>query len=154
MFWSAQLVFLAAQLLAILLLYRSVLAILHGGNAAVSPTLGIAALPSLHVAAQALFFVWCWRLRSRWRTVFLITTGLTFMGSVATGWHWAVDGFAGLAIAVIAGLAGWALTSRWERAGSDPPPRLMAEPTPVGTALVKRPEANVMDREERHPRGQ
>ncbi len=89
--------------------YRNVLAWLGGARVPISPTLGIAAMPSLHVAAHALFALWCHRLRSQWRAVFLATTILTFVGSVATGWHWMVDGLAGALLALAAAVAGGAV---------------------------------------------
>ncbi len=103
--------------------FRSVMAVLQGRHALIAPTLGIGAMPSLHVAAQALFFLWCVRLRTRWRTVFLVLTGLTFLGAVATGWHWAVDGWAGIVLAVIASIAGWRTVSMFEGRGPGAGPR-------------------------------
>jgi len=82
--------------------YQAVLALLRGAHVAVLPTLGVAAMPSLHVGAQALFLLWCYRLRTAWKTVFLASTVLTFLGAVATGWHWAVDGWAGILLAILA----------------------------------------------------
>ncbi len=104
----------ASMQLQLLHNFRAVLAFLQGAEVAVSPALGIAAMPSLHVAAQALFFLWCRRMESRWRTVFLILTLLTFLGAVATGWHWAVDGWAGIILAAVAARAGWAVSRRFE----------------------------------------
>ncbi len=99
----------AATQLELLKNYGHVMAFLQGSDSPVSPALGIAAMPSLHVAAQALFFLWCRRLRSRWRTVFLSLTMLTFLGAVATGWHWAVDCWVGIILAMIAARVGWAV---------------------------------------------
>jgi hypothetical protein len=65
-----------------------------------NPIFGVAAMPSLHVAAQA-FFAFFARKRSRPLFVFFAAaTVLTFFGSLVTGWHYAVDGYAGL-------LLGW-----------------------------------------------
>ncbi len=98
--------------------FRNVMAFLGGAAVPVSPVLGIAAMPSLHVAAQALFFWWCVRLKTRWRTVFLVTTGLTVLGAVATGWHWAVDCWVGAALGLAAAEAGWRVTLRFEEGGA------------------------------------
>ncbi len=97
----------AATQLELLRNYGHVMSLLHGVDSPVSPALGIAAMPSLHVAAQALFFLWCRRLRSSWKTVFLGLTILTFLGAVATGWHWAVDCWVGIILAMIAARVGW-----------------------------------------------
>jgi len=92
--------------------YEAVLALLHGANVQISPALGVAAMPSLHVGAHALFLFWCLGLGSRWRTVFLVTTVLTFLGAVAMGWHWAVDGWVGLALGAAAARIGLAVAAR------------------------------------------
>ncbi len=70
------------------------------------PILGVAAMPSLHVAAQAYvaFFA-----RRRSRPLFLLyaaAAALTFFGSLVTGWHYAVDGYAGFLMGALA--ARWA----------------------------------------------
>ncbi|MFI5179763.1 MAG: phosphatase PAP2 family protein [Thermoanaerobaculia bacterium] len=72
------------------------------GGMALDPVLGVAAMPSLHVAAQAYvaFFA-----RRRNRFLFLLyalAAALTFYGSLVTGWHYAVDGYAGLAMGWLA----------------------------------------------------
>lgn len=66
---------------------------------AFNPTRGIAALPSLHVGAHWLFALWA---RRRFRPLFpllVLATVLTFAGSLLTGWHYAVDGYAGMLLA-------------------------------------------------------
>jgi len=76
----------------------------------IAPVLGIGAMPSLHVAAQAFFAFWA---RRRSRFVFRLAaacTALTLFGSVVTGWHYALDGYAGLALA-------WASARAGERLG-------------------------------------
>ena len=61
---------------------------------------GVAALPSLHVGVLALFAIatWRWRLLS---VVLWLLTAVTFVGSLALGWHYAVDGYAGLLLAAL-----------------------------------------------------
>lgn len=71
------------------------------GYYAVKLYYGVAALPSLHVGVLALFSMATWR----WRPVSValwLLTAVTFVGSMALGWHYAVDGYAGAAIAWIA----------------------------------------------------
>lgn len=71
-----------------------------GEGMVLNPVLGVAALPSLHVAAQA-FLAFFARKRSRPIFIFYaVATALTFYGSLVTGWHYALDGYAGL-------LLGW-----------------------------------------------
>lgn len=65
----------------------------------ISPYLGIAAMPSLHVAAQAFLMLFA---RRRSRTLFLsyaVLTALTFFTAVVSGWHYAIDGYAALLLA-------------------------------------------------------
>ncbi|HHQ49311.1 MAG TPA: phosphatase PAP2 family protein [Acidobacteria bacterium] len=94
--------------------YQHVLLLANGEDLPLRPGYGVAAMPSLHVAAEALFFFWCLRMRSSWRTVFLALTVLTWIGSIATGWHWAVDGLVGVILAFGAGWAGWRVTELFE----------------------------------------
>ncbi|HYC21322.1 MAG TPA: phosphatase PAP2 family protein [Candidatus Bathyarchaeia archaeon] len=68
---------------------------------------GIAAMPSLHVGLIALFALASWRVR--WMSICLwLLTLVTFVGSMALGWHYAVDGYAGVLVAWIA----WRIASR------------------------------------------
>ena len=64
-----------------------------------NPTHGIAAMPSLHVAAHAFLAFWTWRYLRPIFVLFFVATGLTFIGSLLTGWHYAVDGYAGILLA-------------------------------------------------------
>lgn len=89
------------------------------------PARGVAAMPSLHVGVQWLLLLF---LRKEARPLFLpgaIAVGLTFVGAVLTGWHYAIDGYVGIALAQ---LAYW-LASRLER---DPAPP--AADSPAGAA--------------------
>jgi len=97
--------------------YRRILLILAspGRSILVAPQYGVAAMPSLHVAAHALLFLWAWRVGSRLRAVLLAMTILTFLGSIATGWHYAIDSWAGLALAALALLPAWLLLEALRR---------------------------------------
>ncbi|MGH7338482.1 MAG: phosphatase PAP2 family protein, partial [Myxococcota bacterium] len=64
-----------------------------------NPYLGVAALPSLHVGAHWFFALWCRRHARRFFPVWAVATALTFVGSLVTGWHYAVDGYAGMLLA-------------------------------------------------------
>lgn len=79
--------------------YAQMLAGRDGTLREFNPYLGIAAFPSLHVGAHWLFALWS---RRRYPRLFLplaLATGLTFLASLATGWHYAVDGYAGMLLA-------------------------------------------------------
>jgi hypothetical protein len=60
---------------------------------------GVAAMPSLHVATHGYLWIWARRIGSHLAPVFLAMTMMTWLASVATGWHWAVDGLVGLVMA-------------------------------------------------------
>jgi hypothetical protein len=79
--------------------YRAVLELARGGHGQVSPLLGIAAFPSLHVATQALVAIWLRRIWPAGQVLFGFAAFVVFIGSMITGWHYLVDGLAGLALA-------------------------------------------------------
>lgn len=64
-----------------------------------NPTRGVAALPSLHVAGHWLLMLWAYRAARPLFVLFALGTLLTFLGSIVTGWHYAVDGYAGILLA-------------------------------------------------------
>jgi len=63
------------------------------------PFFAVAALPSVHVGAHFLFTLWARRHAPRLWPLFAVATALTFVGSLVTGWHYAVDGYLGMALA-------------------------------------------------------
>lgn len=74
---------------------------------------GISAMPSLHVAG-ALWIALVWRSYNRWLGFLgLCFFALIAIGSVLLGWHYAVDGIAGISITV----AAWSLSSHWFTGG-------------------------------------
>jgi membrane-associated phospholipid phosphatase len=71
----------------------------HPEGTEIHPYLGIAAMPSLHVAAQA-FLAFFARRRSRLLSLlFAAATVVTMFSAVVSGWHYAVDVYAGLLLA-------------------------------------------------------
>jgi hypothetical protein len=102
--------------------YRAVLASRDGTRREIRPLLAVAAMPSLHVGAHFLCALWTWRHARRLFLPCALATGLTFFGSLVTGWHYAVDGYAGLLLA----WAAVALADRWEPVPVAVPPA--AEP--------------------------
>jgi hypothetical protein len=61
---------------------------------------GIGAFPSLHVAAQMYVFLWMRRLWTSGEVLFGIFVVAIFLGSMITGWHYFIDGVAGLLMAL------------------------------------------------------
>jgi hypothetical protein len=79
--------------------YRGMLESRGGTLRVFTPALGVAALPSLHVAAFAFFTLWSKRHARRWYKAWIVATALIFFGSLATGWHYALDGYVGALLA-------------------------------------------------------
>jgi hypothetical protein len=82
--------------------YALMLAGRDGSLRQFNPYLGVAAMPSLHVGAHWLFALWARRHARRFFPPLALATALTFLGSIATGWHWAIDGYAGILLAWLA----------------------------------------------------
>jgi hypothetical protein len=82
-------------------------------------TRGVAALPSLHVAFHALFAFWAARSARDLLPVFALAALFTFVASVRTGWHYALDGYVGIAIAWLAYRAACAMEGVAPRESSD-----------------------------------
>lgn len=89
----------AATQAALLTNYDAVHRLMAGEDAMIVPHLGIAAMPSLHVAVHFFLFLWARRIGSRLSPLLLGMTMLTFIGSMATGWHYLIDGLIGLVLA-------------------------------------------------------
>jgi hypothetical protein len=81
--------------------YQAMMRMAQGSNEAIVIIYGVAAFPSLHVAFQTYTFLW---MRKLWRygeIVFGIFLGVIFLGSMVTGWHYLIDGVAGIALAAL-----------------------------------------------------
>jgi hypothetical protein len=77
--------------------YRNV----TGGGGPVSIVFGIAAFPSLHVAFQMFVCLWMRRLWRWGEVLFAVFVVVIFLGSMITGWHYFVDGVAGLILGYV-----------------------------------------------------
>lgn len=78
----------------------------HPEGTDLSPYLGVAAMPSLHVGAQAFLMLFARRRSRPLFLLFALLTGVTFFTSVLSGWHYAVDGYAALLLAWLCEVAG------------------------------------------------
>lgn len=63
---------------------------------------GVAAFPSLHVGYQTFIFLWMRRMWLSGQVLFGILTLVILIGSVVTGWHYLIDGYAGIVLALVA----------------------------------------------------
>ncbi|HEV7428162.1 MAG TPA: phosphatase PAP2 family protein [Thermoanaerobaculia bacterium] len=92
--------------------YHAVQISARAGPQPINVFFGVAAFPSLHVGFQVLSFLWMQRL-TRWGgTVFGILALFTFIGSIVTGWHYAIDGIAGALLAVACYAASQRISAR------------------------------------------
>ncbi len=84
--------------------YQKLLALRQSGIwTSFNPTRGIAAMPSLHVGGHFLLALWSRRTLGRpFALACGIATLLTFLGSLATGWHYAIDGYVAILLAWLA----------------------------------------------------
>ena len=81
--------------------YQNVLRAWNGEpHGRISIVFGIGAFPSLHVAFQTYVFLWMRRLWTSGEVLFGIFVVAIFLGSMITGWHYFVDGLAGLLLAL------------------------------------------------------
>lgn len=78
--------------------YQKVVAGRDGDLKQFKPALGIAAMPSLHVGVHWLLMLWIRRYVRPLYALAVIGTLLTFLGSIVTGWHYAVDGYVGIGL--------------------------------------------------------
>ena len=103
------------QMLQTLLMrnYQDVLRAIAGREPAetIRIVFGIAAFPSLHVAFQTYVFFWMRRLWTSGEVLFGLFAATILLGSIITGWHYLIDGLAGIVLA----WACYAVTSRASR---------------------------------------
>jgi hypothetical protein len=87
---------------------------------------GVAALPSMHVGVLAFFALATWgRFRALSAALWALTA-VTFVGSLALAWHYAIDGYAGLLLGAIAWWIAGRVVAPDENRGDAP--RLSAVP--------------------------
>ena len=71
---------------------------------------GISAMPSLHNTLAVLFAITGYKIHKNLGHLLALYAVIIFIGSVALGWHYAIDGYAGLIIAIAMWkFAGWCL---------------------------------------------
>jgi len=97
--------------------YQNVLRVASGRppTDAVRIVFGIAAFPSLHVAFQMYVFLWLRRLWTWGEVLFGFFVLVILAGSLVTGWHYVIDGIAGIALAWACYAVTWRASrmSRW-----------------------------------------
>lgn len=94
---------------------------------------GVAAFPSLHVAFQTYVFLWMRRLWTSGEVLFGMFAATIFLGSMITGWHYLVDGLAGLVLAYLC--FRFCFPRHADDAGTDHPGRTAGETDRGGGAV-------------------
>jgi hypothetical protein len=84
-------------------------------NPEISIVRGISAMPSIHVSIAFLMALFGWRVHRVVGAILTAFFGIILIGSVHLGWHYAVDGYLGIAgTYVIWRVVGWVLARRQE----------------------------------------
>jgi hypothetical protein len=63
--------------------------------------IGISAMPSMHIVMAVLVALAGWRMNKWWGAGLTVSAVIVIVGSIHLGWHYAVDGIAGTALALI-----------------------------------------------------
>lgn len=93
----------------IAIMTQDLLAELHLTNN-IDVRVGISAMPSLHNTLAVLFAIAGYKIHKNLGHILAVYAVIIFIGSVALGWHYAVDGYAGLVIAIAMWkFSGWCL---------------------------------------------
>jgi hypothetical protein len=79
------------------------------------PFLGISAFPSMHNATAAIIALAAFKLNRSLGLALTCYGVLILLGSVHLGWHYAVDGYAGVLIAMFAWWLAGPIVRRWDR---------------------------------------
>jgi hypothetical protein len=79
------------------------------------PFLGISAFPSMHNATAAIIALAALRLNRGLGLALIVYGALILLGSVHLGWHYAVDGYAGILMAMLAWWLTGPIVRRWDR---------------------------------------
>ena len=103
--------------------YASLETIRAWGNGNLVFGCGLMAMPSLHVTICVLYVIFMWNEKPIWRWGSIIYASLIFLGSLYSGWHYAIDGYAGALIAITVTWITAKLPQMQPRLSSAPSPR-------------------------------
>ena len=87
----------------------------YAGIDGVKPV-GISAFPSMHLCMATLNMAYAFRFGRLWGWSMVLFTAATLVGSVHLGWHYLVDGIAGIAFGLMFWAIAVAFARRWHRA--------------------------------------
>jgi membrane-associated phospholipid phosphatase len=74
---------------------------------------GISAMPSMHLTIATLLALLGWRTNRYMGIGFTAFATAIFLGSIMLGWHYSVDGIAGVALAVLFWFVAGRITAAW-----------------------------------------
>ena len=78
---------------------------------------GISAMPSMHLVIGTVCACVVWDRGARWRTAAALFVAVLHVGSIYSGWHYAVDGIVGIPLGIGCWwLAGWLTRDGWSSA--------------------------------------
>ena len=80
--------------------------------------MGISAVPSMHLCMVALNACYAFRFGRAWGWVMVVFAVLTLFGSVHLGWHYLVDGLAGIVLGAVFWAVGWRFAGWWHGAAA------------------------------------
>lgn len=95
-----------------------------------SPFYGVAAVPSLHVGAYAMYAFWARRHAPRLVLLPATATALIFLGSLVTAWHYAIDGY----LAILLAWGAVRLADWWQPVEPEAPEARRPEAEPLTAA--------------------
>ena len=64
------------------------------------PVKGISAMPSMHVASTVMMTLYAFSVSRIWGWVMTAFTAVILVGSVQLGWHYAIDGYVSIVVAL------------------------------------------------------
>jgi membrane-associated phospholipid phosphatase len=74
---------------------------------------GISAMPSMHLTVATLLALLGWRTNRYLGIAFTTFTATIFLGSIMLGWHYSIDGIAGMALAIVFWFVAGTVTAAW-----------------------------------------
>lgn len=85
---------------------------------------GVSAMPSMHLVVATLMTLLAWRTNRALGIAFAVFTFVILISTIMVGWHYPIDGLAGIAIGYVLWILAGQISRRWARDGK----QLLAKP--------------------------